>query len=125
MTIAEPPVLVFSLVAKHHTDACPRPDLYSAKIRGNRNFEALRLGFYDSREIKNCMALYVEIHILAVITKPSAMSCQVRRAREMLGAFSVLHTDDANESQAKKEVRDEAQAGSGARHSACYRGGHQ
>lgn len=29
MAIAKPPILVFPLVAKHHTDTCARPDGYS------------------------------------------------------------------------------------------------
>jgi hypothetical protein len=26
MAVTKPPILIFPLVAKHHTDACPRPD---------------------------------------------------------------------------------------------------
>jgi hypothetical protein len=63
MTIAEPPVLVFSLVAKHHTNACARPDGYSAKVRSDRYVEALILSPYNSLQIKICMAFAVKIHI--------------------------------------------------------------
>ena len=48
MAIAKPPILVFPLVAKHHTDTCARPDGYSAKVRSDRYVEALLLSFYNS-----------------------------------------------------------------------------
>jgi hypothetical protein len=66
MTIAVPTILVFSLVAKHHTDTCTRPDGYSAKVSGHRHIKSLLLGFDNSLEIKICMALSVEIYIYGV-----------------------------------------------------------
>ncbi|MNY20652.1 hypothetical protein D3C86_1541430 [compost metagenome] len=66
MTIAESTVLIFTLVAKHHTDACARPDRYSAKVRSDRYVEALLLGFYDSQEVEIGMALSVKIDINGV-----------------------------------------------------------
>ena len=66
VAIAKPPILVFSLVAKHHTDACARSDGNSAKIRSDRYVEALLLSFYNSLEIKICMAFSVKININSV-----------------------------------------------------------
>ena len=43
VTIAKPPVLVIALVAKNNTDACARPDGYSAKVRGDRYIKTLLL----------------------------------------------------------------------------------
>ncbi|MBD8730975.1 hypothetical protein IFT44_07235 [Pseudomonas sp. CFBP 13710] len=66
MTIAEPPVLVFSLVAKHHTDACSRPDGYSAEVSGHWQIKTLLLSFDDSLKIEICMALSVEVYVYRV-----------------------------------------------------------
>ena len=63
MAIAKPPILVFSYVAKNHTDACPRPNGNAAEVGGHWHIEALLLDSDDSLEIKICMAFAVKIHI--------------------------------------------------------------
>ena len=47
VAIAKPPVLVFALVAKNHTDASASLDGNSAKVSGHRFIEALGLSFYN------------------------------------------------------------------------------
>lgn len=63
MTITKPPILVFSVVAKNNTDTCARLDRNPTKVCGDRHIKALLLSFYDSLEIKICMAFSVKIHI--------------------------------------------------------------
>lgn len=63
MTIAKPTVLIFSVVAKNHTDTCARADGNSTKVSGHRFIEALGLGLYNPREIEICMAFPVQIYI--------------------------------------------------------------
>ncbi|SDG82931.1 hypothetical protein SAMN05444503_102125 [Pseudomonas sp. BS3767] len=66
MAVSEPTILVFPLVTKHHTNACARPDRYSAKVRSDRYVKALLLSPYNSLQIKICMAFAVKIHIYRV-----------------------------------------------------------
>jgi hypothetical protein len=48
MAVAEPPILVFTVVTKHYAYARSGFDGGAAKIRCDRSIEALRLGFFDS-----------------------------------------------------------------------------
>lgn len=66
MTIAIPTVLIFSVVAKNHTDASASSDGNSTKVSGHRLIEALGLGPYNPREIEICMAFPVQIYINCV-----------------------------------------------------------
>jgi hypothetical protein len=66
MTIAEPTVLIFTLVAKNNTDACARPDGNTAKVSGHRHIKSLLLGFNNSFEIEIRVAFSVEIYIYGV-----------------------------------------------------------
>jgi hypothetical protein len=63
VTIAKPPILVFTLVAKNNPNACARPDGNTAEIGGHWHIEALLLSFYNPLEIKICMTFAVKIHI--------------------------------------------------------------
>jgi hypothetical protein len=63
MTVAESTVLVFAFVAKNYTYASFGFDGRPAQIRGDRPVEALRLGFYDSREVEFCVALTMKIQV--------------------------------------------------------------
>jgi hypothetical protein len=62
VAIAKPPILVFPPVAKHHTNACARPDGNSTE-GGHWHVKTLFLGFNDSLEIEICVAFSVEVHI--------------------------------------------------------------
>jgi hypothetical protein len=66
MTIAEPTVLIFTLVAKNHTDTCARLDRNPTKVCGDRHIKALLLSFNDPLEIEICVALSVKIYIYRV-----------------------------------------------------------
>ena len=63
MAITKPPILVFTVVTKHYAYARSGFDGGAAEIRGDRPFEALRLGFYDSREVEFCVALTMKIQV--------------------------------------------------------------
>ena len=49
VTVAEPSILVFTVVTKHYAYARSGFDEGSAQKSGDRPVEALSLGFYDSR----------------------------------------------------------------------------
>src|SRR5450830_827295 len=66
MAVAEPPILVFPLVAKNNTDTCTRPDGNSTKVGGDRHIKTLLLSFDDSLEIEVCVAFPVKIYIYSV-----------------------------------------------------------
>lgn len=63
MAVAEATILVFTVVTKHYAYASSGFDGRPAQIRGDRPVEALRLGFYDSREVKFCVALTMKIQV--------------------------------------------------------------
>jgi hypothetical protein len=66
VAIAKPPMLVFTLVAKYHTDACTSPDGNTAEVSGHWHIEPLLLSFYNSLEIEVCVTLSVKIDINCV-----------------------------------------------------------
>ncbi|KTC56199.1 hypothetical protein AO258_23340 [Pseudomonas syringae ICMP 19498] len=63
MAVAETTELVFTVVTKHYAYASSGFDGHPAQIRGDRPFEALRLGFYDSHEVEFCVALTMKIQV--------------------------------------------------------------
>jgi len=60
MAIAEPTILVFTVVTKNHAYTGAGLDERSTEIRSNGLVKALRLGLRDSSEIEICMAFSVE-----------------------------------------------------------------
>ncbi|MCP2141271.1 UNVERIFIED_ORG: hypothetical protein J2Y94_002596 [Pseudomonas poae] len=66
MAVTKPTVLVFALVAKHHTDASASTDGNTAEVGGHWQIEPLLLSFYDSLEIEICVAFSVKIYIEGV-----------------------------------------------------------
>lgn len=66
VAVAIPTILIFTLVAENHTDACARPNGYSAKVSSDRYVKTLILGFYDPRKIEIRVAFSVEINVKSV-----------------------------------------------------------
>lgn len=66
MAVAEPSILVFTVVTKYDAYASTSLDGSSAKVSCYRFIEYLGLGLYDSLEIEICMSFSMQIYINCV-----------------------------------------------------------